>query len=697
MQLPTARVDLVRDTYFGTTVEDPYRWMEDWQSDEAQRWLRAQADYAKEVLQSLPERSALLARISELSAGTTALTNLRVAGGRIFYLRRDPGEDLPRLVDREHADAPERVVVDPATEVGHVHSAIDWYEPSLDGRRVAYGISPGGSEDSTLRVVEVESGHTLDLAIEHVIYGGVQWLSDADAFVYNRSPDPADAGAGGRYTNSLMYLHRMGEDPARDRAVFGIGVNSAAPFEPVDIPFLLVEPDSHSLVGIVQHGDMQELTVYVAPRDLLWADPEYMPWQRLVDVPDAVVGVALAGERLYLRTHRDAPHFRIDVVELDGPGYPRYVLVPESELVLEDVRVAGDWLLLHAMDAGISRMQRVARTGGPVRDVTLPVEGSLLTWGGEHTSVQVWLELTSWTISPRVYGLDVAVGELTEMDWIPPSPADFSQIEAHQLRAPAADGTLIPLSVIHRKGTALDGSHPTLLMGYGSYGIVLSPHFIPAYLAWYERGGILAVAHMRGGGELGDDWHRGGFMLNKEHTITDFIACAEHLIFQGYTRRELLAGEGGSAGGIPSGGALVRRPELWAVMVMNVPLTDALRMETTENGPPNTLEFGSTATEEGFRALQIIDSYRRVRDGVPYPAVLVTTGANDPRVVPWMAMKMAARLQAASSSGRPVLLRVEYEGGHGMGSTRSQVDAELADTLAFLLWRLDVRGGAGES
>jgi prolyl oligopeptidase len=271
---------------------------------------------------------------------------------------------------------------------------------------------------------------------------------------------------------------------------------------------------------------------------------------------------------------------------------------------------------------------------------------------------------------------------------------DFSDVVAREVHARSADGTLVPLSIVHRKDVELDGNNPTLLTGYGSYGISLEPAFRPAMLAWYERGGIYAVAHVRGGGEYGKEWHESGRLLRKQNTIDDFIACAEYLVENGYTRPELLAGSGRSAGGVVAGGAIVQRPELWGAMVFLVADTNALRSETSEGGPANIPEFGSVLTEEGFKALAIIDAYSKVKDGVPYPAALITTGVNDPRVPPWQAMKMAARLQEASTSGRPILLRVDFEAGHGMGSTRAQVNEELADHLAFLFWQLRP-GGTG--
>jgi prolyl oligopeptidase len=331
--------------------------------------------------------------------------------------------------------------------------------------------------------------------------------------------------------------------------------------------------------------------------------------------------------------------------------------------------------------------------GGAPEAVALPDTDAILDWAGEPGSGVVYLATTAWTAAPRILRYDAASNTASDTGWLPPSSVDFSEIEAEEVEAPAPDGERIPLSIIHRKGLARDGSHPTLLIGYGSYGISLPPFFMPQMLAWYERGGVMAIAHMRGGGEKGDQWHQAGRLLNKENTIGDFIACAEYLVSEGYTQPGLLAGEGGSAGGIPSGGALVRRPDLFAAMVMRVAITNALRAELTENGPPNVMEFGSATTEDGFNGLLIIDSYQRVRDGTAYPAVLLTSGANDPRVVVWMAMKMAARLQVATSSDKPILLRLEEQGGHGMGSTRQQEDAELADKLAFLLWQFGLSVG----
>jgi prolyl oligopeptidase len=363
-------------------------------------------------------------------------------------------------------------------------------------------------------------------------------------------------------------------------------------------------------------------------------------------------------------------------------------VIAESDRVIEDIRIVSQYLLVRDLDAGVGRIRRIRLPAGEPEDVLLPIAGTILEWAGDPSGTAALLQLTSWTVAPQVLSFGVASSTLRNLGWAPPTPPAFADLEVSEAWAPAADGIKIPLSIIHRKGLKRDGNNRTLLSGYGSYGFPYAASFNPAMLAWFELGGVWAIAHIRGGGEFGRKWHEAGRKLNKENTITDFIACADYLIATGFTRPDRLAAEGASAGGIPTGGALVRRPELWAAMVMKVAVTNALRSENGENGPINIPEFGSVSTEDGFRSLQIVDSYAKVRDGVRYPAVLLTAGLNDPRVDVWQAMKMAARLQAATSSGKPVLLRVEASGGHGQGATRKQQDEELADELAFMLHQM---------
>jgi prolyl oligopeptidase len=701
MTAPKACVEVERDTYFGVTVEDPYRWMEDWEGDEASAWLRAQGEHARSALGALPRRRELLERIGQLHGGTPALSQLAMAGDRTFSLRQDPEASVAALVVRDGPDGRERVLLDPATLPGETHSAIDWLVPSPDGARVACGISRGGSEASELHVLEAGSGALMDDRIAGTHFPFVSWLDDCRSFVYHRYREPPPGTPLSEARNdSRSCLHRLGEDPEGDAVVLERGLSGRVAMSPRDRPFISFPAGGDWMLAVVSHGALANTTnerlspctFYAAPRRAL-SDPASCPWTRVAGVEDGVLAFALAGDRLYLVSRLDAPRFRVIEVSLGSEPAGRRVVVPEGERVIEAVLPFGDDLLVRELDRGIGRLRRLRVADGEVEEVSLPADGGILEWAVHPHRPLALLQVASWTDAPRVLRYDgdgdgdAGHGTVADTGWVPPSEVDFGEVEARELQVPARDGTLIPMSVVHRKGLVLDGDNPALLTGYGSYGLNFDPSFEPEMLAWYERGGLYAVAHLRGGGELGAEWHAAGTGLRKETTITDFIDCAEYLVREGWTRPGRLAGEGGSAGGIPSGGALVRRPDLWAAMVMQVPLTNALRAELTPNGPINVPEFGSVSTEEGLRSLLIIDSYLRVRDGVDYPAVLLTTGMNDPRVAVWQPAKMAARLQAATASGAPVLLRIEEQGGHGFGGTRAQRDELLADILAFLLDR----------
>lgn len=691
MPQPVARREVVYDTYFGTTIADPYRWMEHWKSEEFQTWVKAQAAFTRAHLDALPRREKLLERIMALTNAGPDLHDVRVMGERVFYLRRDPGEHLAKLLVRL-PDGQEKTLFDPNVIAGEAQTAIDWYFPSWDGRAVVYGISQGGSENSMLHGLEVDSGATLDLAIPRTEFTHVSWLEDNRSFVYHRFPEwPEGTPETEHYRDGCTYLHHLGEEVANDQPVFGANLSVGVEIGRDDYPFLVLSPQSDWMIGLVVHGDLEEKSIYAAPRSAL-ADPATIPWKRICGVEDAIADYDLLGDTIYLRTHKNAPRYQVIATSLHQPDLANAALVvPESRAVIEAIKVAGDYLLLSDLDGGIGRLRRVSRGGGDQEAIPLPFEGSINEWASAPGSALVLVRMASWVIAPCLYRCDVNAGTLEDAGITPPSPLDFSDIEIREVQYPTQDGTLIPLSLIHKRGLRRSGDNPTLLTGYGSYGISMTPFYLPHMKAWYDLGGVLAVAHIRGGGEYGKEWHLAGKGLNKGNTINDFIAAAEYLIAEQYTRPGRLAGEGGSAGGITTGGALVRRPDLWAVMVMQVPVNNALRAEFTPNGPPNIFEFGSVTTEEGFRGLHIMDAYTQVRDGVAYPAVLLTAGANDPRVAIWQAAKMAARLQVATSSGKPVLLRVEFQGGHGMGSTQQQFNEEYADEFAFLCQQMGVK------
>jgi prolyl oligopeptidase len=699
---PDTPTHAVTDEYFGTKIVDSYRWLEDLKSPEVSAWMKAQNDYTRSVLDRIPSRERLRARIAKLDDTGVRVRSLQSYGGRWFYLKRAPGQDNQRLYTRDGPNATDRLLLDPETLTANgVHYSIDYYTPSPDGKLVAVGISPGGSEDSVLHVLDASTGKNLGEHIDRVRFGAIAWLPDNRAFFYNRmrklGPEEPRTSY---YLNSRAYLHHLGDDPDKDAPVFGNGLSSSISIGESDFPFVGLPIGSKYALAVDAHGVQNELTLYAAK--VADVHDATAPWRKIADVADDSTSFDIHGDHLYLVTHHNAPRFKVVRLNLaDGNLQTADVVVGPSEAVVVNVGVAADAVYVQKLDGGIGRLFRIPFEGGAAKPVPLPFDGAIEELFANGAEPGVYVRAASWTKSPVYLHYDPKTNQVADTKIVPPSPVDFSGIESEEVKAKAADGTLVPLSIVHKRGLKLDGSHPTLLHGYGSYGITYDPGFDAASLAWLERGGVVAVAHIRGGGEYGEDWHNGGRKATKLNTITDFIACAQYLIDHKYTSPQHMAGEGTSAGGITIGGAITERPDLFAAALDNVGMSDDLRAELQINGPANIPEFGTVQDEQDFHHLLSISGYHRIKDQTAYPAVLLTTGINDPRVDPWQMNKMTARLQAASSSGRPVLLRVDYDAGHGgIGATRTQHTNLLTDQFSFLLWQLgdpDFQGSSGGS
>ena len=691
-KLPNTPVREVTEEYFGTAVSDPYRWLENTKDAEVVAWMKAQNDHTRSVLSSIPGRDDLLTRIKALDNAGTVVSGLQVWGGRYFYYKTEPGFDNRKLYVRDSLGAAERLLVDPEklTTADGKHFSIDYFQPSLDGKYVAYGISPGGSEESVMHVAESATGKALSDVIDHAQFGSPSWLPD-DSFFYTRTQKlPPDAPPTAKYQKLRCYHHVLGADPDKETAAFGYGVSPSIKVTDDDFSIVAFSPGAPKhLVGLVVHGVKREFDLYTTGiQENISASTQ---WKKVADESDEVTGFDVHGDRLFLVSHKDASRFKVLSTSLESPDLAHAAtVVPASEVVVVNISVAKDGLYVQDLDGGIGRLRRAAYSGGAIDAVKLPFEGAIQSLVTNPTEAGAWLELTSWTKSPMWYALDPASAKLTDTRLVEKSPVDYSGVESEEVKAKSADGTMVPLSIVHSRGMKLDGSHPTWLEGYGAYGITLDPTFRPTSLAFFEKGGVFAVAHVRGGGEYGEDWHVGGQKLTKQHTIDDMLAGAEYLIEHNYTSAAHLAGEGTSAGGITIGGAITQRPDLFGAALIRVGDSDSMRSELMESGPANIPEFGTVKEADGFKALYGMDAYQHVKAGTNYPAVLLTTGANDPRVAPWQACKMAARLQASTTSGKPILLRVDYDAGHGMGSTKSQRDEEQADEVAFLFWQLGV-------
>jgi prolyl oligopeptidase len=490
--------------------------------------------------------------------------------------------------------------------------------------------------------------------------------------------------------NARTYLHTLGAHPDgdQDAVVFGRGVARAVEVPDGQGTYLVGSQQSAHFVAVANHNmDSAPGTLFVAPAAKI--SGAATPWHRLATVADGVKQFVLYGDTLYFLSHLGAPHSRILATSLAHPDlrHPR-VVVAEGKAVITDFDIASDGLYYRERDGAISRLMRTSLDGAHKEAVPLPFEGNVYGPVTDPQQPGALFDMQGWTRPAQLYAYDPSSNSTSNTGLLPASSIDTSQLESREVWVTSHDGTRVPLSILYRKGIKLDGSHPAIVEGYGSYGVVLDAGFRASSVAWIERGGVWAIAHVRGGGELGEDWHRGGMMRTKPNTALDFVACSQYLVDQGYTSTALLAATGGSAGGITVGGAMTLRPDLYRVILDEVGMSDSLRMETEPNGPPNTSEFGSVSTEEGFHGLYAMSAYAHVRDGAAYPAVMFVTGANDPRVAPWHMMKMAARVQAATNSGRPVLLRVDFDAGHGIGSNRSQREQLRADMWAFALWQM---------
>jgi prolyl oligopeptidase len=714
---PVARVAPVTDDYFGTKVVDPYRWMEQPDSPEFAAWLKGQAEHTNAVLAGIPGRAQLVARVQALGDASVSVRGVQRAGDRFFFFKTDPGEDNRKLFVRDVVPPlihPVQLLLDP-TKLGtrDKHVSIDYFSPSPDGKIVAVGYSEGGSENSVMHFLDASDGHEIAESIDRCQLGGPTWRPDGKAVFYNRLQKMAPgAPITAKYQNSRAWLHVLGTDPEKDVPMLGRGLTPGVDVAEIDFPNVAVSPASPWAVGMINHGVRNELTLYIAP--LASLDGPKTPWQKLVDVGDDVTGFDLFGDDLYLLSHHGASRFQVLQLKLPANDLKTAVtLVPASEAVLTEVRCAADALYIRNLDGGLSNVFRLPYsaaagatsnrpfvglgpppfTGVKPTAIKLPFAGSIDGLTADPLAPGVVFSLEGWIRSPVFLGYDPSTGSVADTGLRPPSPLDFSKAEAIEVKAKAADGTMVPLSIIANKGQPRDGSAPVLMEGYGAYGVTIDPYFDPTALAWLERGGVIAYAHVRGGGEYGEDWHVAGQKLTKPNTWNDFIACGEYLVAQKWTSPAHLGGMGTSAGGILIGRAITTRPDLFGAAIIDVGVSNALRAENSMNGPDNVPEFGTTTEPDGYRGLAEMDALHHVVDKTAYPAVMLITGANDPRVAPWQVGKMAARLQAASDSGKPILLRVDYDAGHGIGSTKAQRLKLRGDIFAFLLWQL----GAGNA
>ncbi len=585
---PVAPVRPVTDTYFGTKVTDPYRWMEDRSAPEFINYMLAQGRYARSVLDKIPGRQELQNRIAAHTGGGIGVSNVQIAGDHIFYLKRQPDENTFKLFVRATKDAPERLLVDPdshATE-GH-HFAIDYYQPSQKGEEVAYGISPGGSEHSVIHALNVASGTETPETIDRAENGAPAWCPDGKSFFYNRmvAVKPGDPDTA-RYLNSKVYWHRLGTDPEKDIPLIGAGVAGSPEVTPVDVAIIQPMAGTPYALALISHGSVPAIEVLIAP--LADARKPGARWRKIVDTPEGVTGITLHDDTLYMLSHQNAPRYKVVALDVRDPDWSKAKpVVAPSERVIQDVQQARDGLYIHDLDGGLGKLRFYDFAKSKLSDVALPAQGAITGTAADPLATGAVFGLEGWVLPLNWYA---ATGtKVTPLALSPAWADNYSAFVAEEVQAPAKDGVMIPLSIVHRRDLVKNGREALWISAYGAYGIPLSPYLSARYVPLMEDGGVYAICHVRGGGEFGEEWHLAGYMATKPNTYRDLIACTEYLQKNGYGSPSTTAIESRSAGGITVGMAAMERPDLFRVLFSGVGDSNALRAEFETDGEANAL------------------------------------------------------------------------------------------------------------
>lgn len=684
----TARLQPVTDDYFGTKVTDDYRWMENPDDPDWLPFLKSQNAFTRARLDAIPGRAALGQRISALTGDAAVTRKVDSAGDQLFYEQRPAGADNFKLFVRTRGGAP-RVLIDPtAMKDGAAHVSLDWWEPSHDGALIAYGLSPAGSEASVLHVMEVATGRQFPEAIPFTDFGIVSWLPDGSGFFYLALT--GKRGTSGYYQNSETRLHRIGSNVARDPVVFRRGLYKAIPVEPVQIPVIAAVQGTDRVLAILADVRPERAMWSASLADLLAGKPD---WRPVAGFGDLVVAIANQGDDLYLLSNRGNDRGRVVVTSLARPDFAAArQVVAEGPTVLEDLSGAHDGVYVTIMDGGVQRLGRIA--GGAMAPIPLPFEGAISGAFTNPLKDGAYLLMAGWLNPSGIWFADGRT--VTDTGITPKPPIDTSPYETRRGFAAAKDGAQIPYTLIARKGWAANGANPVLATGYGAYQYSSTPRFSPALLPFLDAGGVFVNANVRGGGEYGRPWHKAGQKATKVNTWRDLIAVCEKLVADKVTAPAHLAIQGTSAGGITVGMAMAERPDLFAAVIDDVGWTNPIRYSAEQN-VADIDEWGPAVDAASWRIMYAMDAYNHLKAGTRYPAVLAITGATDPRVAPWHITKFAAKLQAIAAKmpdPNPVLLRIDFDAGHGIGSTRSQRDALAADIYSFVLWRTGAKGWA---
>jgi prolyl oligopeptidase len=684
--LPVTRKQPVTDTYFGKTIVDNYRWLEDVNSQEVKDWFKAQGDYTNSVLNQIPGRDKLIQTFVEYDKLLAVrYGEIKKRGNRYFYRKTLPSEKAGKLYVREGKTGPETLLFDPLAYDKTKTYLMTAFTLSPDGKKMAIGLQEGGAELSTVRVMDVAAKTFGPESITAVFGGGVDWLPDNSGFLYtpNNSTDPKDPKGN---LDTKARVHKLNADPATDPDLFSRAKNPDFGIKPDQYPIMFYSDDYTQIYGILAGVD-RRMQVWMTPATELTKPT--IAWKQLSTIADSVHSFLKLGGRMFLHSVKGAPNGRILVTDANNPNpATAAVLLPESKQNITRIGSSKDFLFVVLSDGINEKIRQYDSRSNQWADVPISITGTMgIEFYDAPRSNEVLAYATTWNNPGMLYDYNPETRKLVtstfHVDMKLPGLAD---LVVEELEIPSHDGTMIPLSLIYKKGLKRDGSSACLMDGYGAYGISATPYFSRRNLALLNMGVVLAETHPRGGSEKGQSWYKAGYKTTKPNTWKDFIASGEYLIKNGYTSAGKLIGMGTSAGGILIGRAITERPDLFAAAISNVSCSNALRMENSPNGPINAAEFGTVKDSTECMALYEMDAFNHVKEGTKYPAVLCVGGMNDPRVIVWQPGKLAAALQAASTSGRPVLMQVNYDNGH-FTEDKQVTFRNFANMFAFGLWQ----------
>jgi prolyl oligopeptidase len=678
---PPTRKESVTDTYFQTTVRDDYRWLEQINDPEVKEWAAAQNVRAQSFLADLPGLTELAAQVKKLIlSAPPALRDLRIAGDKIFALKTDPAKQQNFLVLLDSPEKPgaERPVCDPNAIDPSGVTAIDWYVPSPDGTLAAVCLSKNGTEDGNLSFFDAATGQQLPDLIHHVQFptggGSAAWTKDGKGIFYTRYPREGERPVADAHFYQQVYFHQIGTPESED--VYAIGKE----FPKIAEVSLQSNVESDYVVATVANGDGGDFEHFVCGPD--------KKWRQFTKFEDKIKNGALAfGPVFYAISLEAAPHGKVVKFALDAPEIIPEVVVKPMIGVVELIAVSGDQIVIHTQEGGPSGLYTCALDGSSLKAVPIPSISNVSELAAGKNLVLV--DIGSYTKLPEWFKYESSNNQLTATALNLKAPVSFADLEVTREFAVSKDGTKVPLNIIYKKGVVLDGSNPTIVYGYGGYGLSEEPHVRLPFRAWFDLGGIFVDTNLRGGGEYGEDWHKAGNLTKKQNVFDDFAACAQYLIRHKYASVSKLGMLGGSNGGLLMGAMITQHPDFMKAVVSEAGIYDSLRDELSPNGLFNTTEFGSVKDPDQFKALYAYSPYHHVVKGTEYPAILLTAGLNDGRVPPENAFKFAALLQASAAPGNPMLLTVSSF-GHGFGDSLDQEVADVTDVLAFFTYELGV-------